>query len=343
MMPMSADPKHGRRHSILVRVLPSLASAFVVAATVACADDVSFVEDRQHETRSGGAGTSSSGTTVVFTQAEYEAAIQFDLAGEHGKFQGDPSLPSAGYPCGVPDTYSWKRAGDGPRTDVPGFFAGLPVREAGSAYDQVYNACRGPRPAVPNARIELTNVVVDFYSGSQQRWIRILEEPIGATAFAEDFLNNEATFADVRSESGARSSVRCGMDNAEPRTPGTPGGPVTDRRTSFPDGPVGYNLFGSTHRFAIAWSDVEAIVVAQAMRCIPEAGTDLTDCNRFGYIANMGLNNWATLTSPYDGFQTHGGVSASRFKVITTDWQIFAVYAGPTNFAGLTPPEVPRF
>lgn len=336
-MPLVGGPV--RRGRILIWLGVLIGSSWSAGAALACTDDVSIVQDRE------GFVSMPAGEAGQFTQADYEAAIQFDLAGEHGEFFSDPARPTAGYPCGVPNSYTWKRGTEGEgRTDVRGLVQGQSApREAGSAYAQVYNACRETRPSVPNARIELTNIIVDFYSVSQKRWIRMLEEQVGGTAFAEDFLNNEATSADVRSEAGAHQSVRSGINNAAPRIAGAPGGRVADGRMSFPDGPVGYNFFGSTKRFAIAWSDVEAVIVTQAMRCIPESGTDLEDCNKFGYIANLGLNYWATTTSPFDGFQTHGGVAASRFKVVSTDWQIFANYSGPKEFAGIVPPQVPRF
>ncbi|MGA7953471.1 MAG: hypothetical protein WCA07_08105, partial [Gloeobacterales cyanobacterium] len=109
------------------------------------------------------------------------------------------------------------------------------------------------------------------------------------------------------------------------------------------DGAVGYNFHGFPDRFYINWADVKAIVVSQAMRCIPHTGTDLSDCKKLGYIANVGLDSWASTTSGFDNFQTHGGVSGSRFKPVTTDWQIFANYSGPPHFSGIPAPSVPQF
>jgi hypothetical protein len=79
------------------------------------------------------------------------------------------------------------------------------------------------------------------------------------------------------------------------------------------------------------------------MRCIPQSGTDLSGCNKLGYIANVGLDSWASTSSNFDGFKTHGGVSGGRMKAVTTDWQVFTNYVGPRNFSGITTPSVPQF
>lgn len=282
------------------------------------------------------ADTSLSGK-LSFTQAQYNEAIDWDFAGENGKFQSNPSLPSAGYPCGVPNGNGWK-FGISSNENVAVLIAGRGLQLAGAGYDQVYNACTGPntRKSMPNARIELTDIVVDYYSISQNIWVRAVKQAVSGSAFTEDFVNNESTGADYRGEAQEHNSVRSGIGNAAGNAGGTTGRFVQD-------GPVGYNFHGFPYRFNILWSDVKAVVVSQAMRCIPDQGNDLSDCNKLGYIANVGIDSWATTTSPFDGFVTHGGVSSGRFKPVTTDWQIFTNYTGPKGFAGITPPPVPQF
>ncbi|MHC5832404.1 MAG: hypothetical protein ACYT04_94590, partial [Nostoc sp.] len=54
------------------------------------------------------AGNTFSSDRLSFTQAQYEATINWDFAGENGKSPSNPSLPSVGYPCGVPNGYGWK-------------------------------------------------------------------------------------------------------------------------------------------------------------------------------------------------------------------------------------------
>jgi hypothetical protein len=282
------------------------------------------------------ANVSPSGV-ISFTQAQYEAAINWDFAGENGKFPSNPSLSSAGYPCGVPNGYGWK-FGSSSNENVVGSVGGRGLQLAGAGYDQVYNACTGPntRKSIPNARIELTNIVVDYYSISQNTWVRAAKQAVDGSAFTEDFVNNKSTGADYRGEAQNHKSVRSGIGNAVGDAGRTTGRFVED-------GPVGYNFHGFSYRFNIQWSDVKAVVVSQAMRCIPHQGNDLRDCKKLGYIANVGIDSWATTTSPFDGFVTHGGVSGGRFKPVTTDWQIFTNYTGPKGFAGITPPLVPQF
>jgi hypothetical protein len=282
------------------------------------------------------ANTSPSGG-LSFTQAQYNAAINWDFAGENGKLPSNPSLPSAGYPCGVPNGYGWKFGGGGSE-NVAANVAGRGKQLAGAGYNQIYNACAGPntRKSMPNARIELTDMVVDYFSISKNTWVRAIKQAVSGSAFTEDFINNKSIGGDYRDEAQNHKSVRSGIGNAVGNAGGTTGRFVED-------GPVGYNFHGFPYRFNIPWSDVKAVVVSQAMRCIPHEGIDLSDCKKLGYIANVGIDSWASTTSAFDGFATHGGVSGGRFKPVTTDWQIFTNYTGPKSFAGITPPPVPQF
>ena len=88
---------------------------------------------------------------------------------------------------------------------------------------------------------------------------------------------------------------------------------------------------------------MKAIVLSQSMRCIANSGSDLTDCNQLGYLGQVGLDSWASTTSGYDGFRTHGGVSGGRFKAVTPSWQVFTNYSGPRDFVGVGAPPVPQF
>jgi hypothetical protein len=274
---------------------------------------------------------------VPLTQAQFEAAIAFDFEGEIGKLPSNLSAPSVGYPCGVPNNYSWKY-GAGGLEDVAKGVKGRGQQLAGAGYNQIYNACHGPntRKSIPNARVEFTNLIVSYYSIKQNKWVQIVKQPVGGAAFAEDFVQNQSTGADIRDEAQGHKSVRSGVGNSA-----SGAGASTGRKSE--DGEVGYNFHGFPDRFNINWADAKAVVASQAMRCIPHRGTDLSDCNKLGYIANVGLDSWASTKSNFDDFKTHGGVSGGRFKPVTTSWQVFTNYIGPRNFAGITPPPVPKF
>jgi hypothetical protein len=288
-------------------------------------------------------GVNAQTTTAPLTQAQFEAAIAFDFEGEIGKLPSNPSAPSVGYPCGVPNGYGWK-FGAGGLENVASAVSGRGQQLAGAGYNQVYNACKegSPRKSMPNARIELSDLVVDYYSISQNKWVRAVRQATNGGAFSEDFVNNESTGADIRDESNGHKSVRSGIGNADPRQDGAPGGQVPAHR-AVQDSWVGYNFHGFPDRFNINWADAKAVVASQAMRCIPNGGADLSDCNKLGYIANVGLDSWANTSSGFDGFRTHGGVSGGRFKPVTTGWQVFTNYSGPRNFSGITAPPVPQF
>ena len=271
---------------------------------------------------------------ITFTSAQYKAALSFDYEGENGKSLANASASSIGYPCGVPSSYSWKY-GTSSVSDIAKSISGRGPQAAAAAYNQVYNAC-GVRKSIPNARIEFTELVVYYYSIKLGRWVKAVQQSMGGAAFAEDFVNNQATQADIRDEAQGHKSVRSGIGNAA-----QPGGGSTDR--TGVDGAVGYNFHGFPDRFNLNWADAKAIVVAQAMRCIPDTGSDLSDCQKLGYITNVGLDSWATTTSNFDDFKTHGGVSGGRFKPVTTSWQVFTNYIGALKTNGLPTPPTPQF
>jgi hypothetical protein len=277
----------------------------------------------------------------VFSQAQYEAAVKFDFEGENGKDPANPSAASVGYPCNLPTVFAY---GTNPTLDVPASVNGRGSQTAGVGYNQIFNVCSDAtnRKSVPNARVEFTDAVVDYYSASQNKWIRVNKYQVDGAAYEEDFLNDLSTGADKRIEADGNRSVRSGINNAQPTNLGDAGGRVPDQRTSWA-GPVGFLFHGFPARFSMNWSDAKAIVVSQAMKCIPQSGTDLTDCNKLGYVADVGTDSWATLTSPYDKFVTHGGVSGGRMKPVKTTWQVFTNYSGPRDFVGITPPPVPTF
>jgi hypothetical protein len=147
-------------------------------------------------------GVQAQSNTGSVSQTQFEAAIAFDFEGENGRMQSNSALASVGYPCGT-----------GGLEDVAKGVTGRGQQLAGAGYNQVYNDC-GSRKSIPNARIEFTDLVVDYYSISQNKWVRAVKQPVGGAAFAEDFVNNQATGADIRDESQGHKSVRSGIGNA---------------------------------------------------------------------------------------------------------------------------------
>jgi YD repeat-containing protein len=260
----------------------------------------------------------------------------------YGLSVADPSLTSLGYPYGVPSNFSFKYAVGG-LTNIQSAIAGRGAQTAGAIYNQIYNASLDSvRPTIPNAQIQTTRAVVYYYSIAQNKWIQIVDQSLIGSAYAEDFLNNETTGAEVQTVSGGSGylAVRAGINNASPNGSGQVGGTAIPTRTNNIGQPVGYNYHGFGNRFAINWADVRAIYAAQMMRCMPFNGIGVqnTDCLKGKYIANLGLDSWATTTSSYDNFVTHGGVTGSRFKpVITGNWELFTLFAGDTSLMSSAP------
>jgi len=280
------------------------------------------------------AGSGTSPGSSGGAKPDYAAVVRFDYAGENGVPFGRgvaPFAPSIGYPAGVPNGYNWK-FGAGGTADVQAAIRGRGAQQAGAAYDQIYQHRPGDALA-PNARVLLEPIQTFYLSIADNKWHQVEKQTIGGAAFAEDFVNNQATGADLRGETNGAVSVRAGTNAAGQA--GTSTGRTTD------DGPVGYNFHGFDHRFVVDWADVKAIVVTEIMSCIPDAGSDLSDCDKLPYIANVGLDSWASTSSDFDGFRTHGGVSGARFKPVTVQRQLFTNYSGPLALLDSNPPPVP--
>ncbi len=250
----------------------------------------------------------------------FQAAVNFDYEGENGvPYTGGPSI---GYPEGVPNGYSWKFGGGG-LDNVANGIKGRGPQSALSAYNQVYKHRPGDEPH-PNARVETENMVVKYHSISQNKWITVISQPTSGAAFAEDFVNNQATGADAQTLPNGNISLRSGIGNASGEAGGTTGR-VTD------DGPVGFNYHGFGNRVALPWADADAVLIYQRMRCTG------SDCSFNPYIAQIGIDSWATTTSNYDNFATHGGVSGGRFKPVLPQWQYFTNFVGPASLKNSVP------
>ena len=259
---------------------------------------------------------------LSFTAAQVNAAIDFDLAGIHGPTPLDGNVGRA-YPTGVPAGYSWYGRGD-TDLDLQAHLApqiGLLTR--GSGYNQVYNLVTDPnspvRPSILNARVEMSRMYVAFYSISQSQWIEKFYGTSVGSPFGEDFQEFPSDAPDSRNEVDGRISVR-------------PGLPLSNPPRFLANGMrIGslYHGFSAGSRFLINWTDVLSMVTLQAMRLIPNSGTDFTDVNTLPYMADMGYDSWQ---GEFGGAGIAG--SQARFKRVMPTWQVF------TSFSGL--PNVPR-
>lgn len=269
--------------------------------------------------------TTTGPSSLGISQSNYIATIKRQFEGENGK---DPANPNSGgrYPAGVPWSYSWKAWTVGVKTvEVPS------NRQAGTTYDQVYQD--SDRITAPNARVKLEHTQSWYFSKSQQRWIQIEDQSTGGAAFAEDFVNNQATGADSRGEGNGDISVRSGTNASDQA------GSFTGRIVNGNE-QVGYLFHGFGNRYNVDWGDVQAILATQVMSCIPNTGSDMSDCNKNPYIVNVGIDSWLSTNSPFDGFQTHGGVSGGRLEPIKSQRQIYTNYVGDVSLLDSNPPPM---
>jgi Malectin domain len=258
-------------------------------------------------------------------QSELLSAIRWQFGGRNGQGQDGSDI---GLPC-VPLNYDWATGGpngQGQQSPQAGT-QGRGPQLAGAAYNQVYNVC--PRKPAPNARIKFSQMVVLQFKDGQ--WSEVAKGSTGGAAFAEDFVNNQATGADIQDEGNGSRSVRSGIGSA-----GGEAGSSTGRSMNNGRDQVGFNFHGFLDRFNIDWSKSQAVLVVQKASCVGP------DCSKNAYEMNVGLDSWANTGSNFDGFKSHGGVSGGRFIPVTTTPQWVTNYVGPLDLLNTNPPPVPN-
>jgi hypothetical protein len=273
------------------------------------------------------------------TSDEYSRVISFDSNGTHGVPYSNPTGVSVGPPCAAPTSGAWAAT-----SQYTSFGEEIRSMENISGWDQVYNVCNGAnsRQVISNARIELSKMSVYVFFWSQNKWVEMDNTAIGGAAYPEDFEpTSPAVTADMIDGSRLNyRSVRSGIYNASPSTVGAAGG-RDPRMIQINQNDLGYNFHGYGHRVGMNWKDVKAVVATQAMRCVPMYGTDMTDCNRKLYIANVGIDSFLWSNTGVDFGVSQQPVGFGRFKPVTTSWQLFTNYVGPSNFAGVGVPPIP--
>ena len=250
-----------------------------------------------------------------FSGAAVQAAITLDLQGDNDPF------------CGVPAWYDWAKICTY-EADVHRKTQGM---SAISFYNQVYN--KQPRQLVPNCRVQITEMVAYVLPIASSQWMLVpgSRQVTTGAAFAEDFYQNYSTGEDRRVDSPQLYSVRSGIGNAAGDAGKGLGRYLSDGSE------IGCNNHGFGSRLELNWAGADALVCFQAMRLIPHEGTDMSDCEKLGYVANLGIDGWRDMGSGEDFNGGHTGVSGSRFKTVTPEWQLFANYVGPIDKANSLP------
>jgi hypothetical protein len=266
---------------------------------------------------------------VVAVPAPTLADVTFDLQGNNGRLPSDPNTEYNRYAAGLPTSTSWKFYA-GPTPNLQSAIAGRGPQNAGASYYQIYQHSY-PRVESRHTRVEIRSATTQYFSISQQKWILVEQFDLRGAAFAEDFLNNQSTGADQFQYPDGSWTVRSGT-NARGEA-----GTFTGRKIQFSDPgttqDVGFNIHGFDFRFILPWADAECVLITCAMRAV---GPDASGVPK--YIANLGLDSWKAVDSPYDDFVTHGGAGGGRMKPITDQWQNFTSLTGPISRLSTNPP-----
>jgi IPT/TIG domain len=251
-------------------------------------------------------------------------SVIFQKEGQNGRFEATPNVESIRYPSGVPNSFNWKYGTSG-TNDVLPTVQGRGPQLAGAAYCQIYQY-GNPRVPSKDTRVEMAEVRVQYFSIAQNKWVLLATGFFEGAAFKENFVEDLIVGADIFTLPTGIKSVRAGT-NARGDA-----GKLIDTVVDNPPQKVGFNFHGFLDRFSINWADCRGIMVTCPMRAVgPGASTS-------PYIVDVGVDSWASTTSAYDGFATHGGVNASRFIPITEEWQNATFYAGPNALLTTNPP-----
>jgi hypothetical protein len=259
------------------------------------------------------------------------ADIIFDGEGNNGRSRAQPSVENNYYPAGLGSNISFKFY-IGPITpNVQTAIAGRGPQTAGSTYNQITQHSF-PRYESRDTRVECGPATTQYFSISQQRWIKIEDFNLRGAAFSENFVDNVAVASDQFAYPDGTYSFRAGTNSRGAAgtlqaTTVQYAGPGTDQK-------VGYLMHGFDFRWTLNYADVECILVNQPMRAVGPGANSLIP----PYIANVGLDSWASTNSSFDNFATHGGLGGGRYKTVTADWQQFTCFVGPISRINTHPP-----
>jgi IPT/TIG domain len=252
------------------------------------------------------------------------ATVIFQKDGQNGRFESTPNVESLRYPSGVPNNKNWKYGTAG-TIDVAAAVVGRGAQLAGAAYCQVYQY-GNPRVESRHCRVEMGLVTVQYFSIAQNKWVLLQTGYFSGAAYTESFLADLAVGADQFTLPDGSVSVRSGTNSRGDA------GKLTTEVVDDPPQKVGFNYHGFLNRFTINWADCRGFLITCPMRAVgPGADTS-------PYLVDVGVDSWATTSSPYDDFRTHGGINAGRFLPILQDWQNIACYCGPNALLTTNPP-----
>lgn len=217
----------------------------------------------------------------------------------------DMSLPHAGRPHGVPDSYTWVSV---PRINMgndPGGSLAL------TAWGQLYEDISGN--SALNARVQIQDMVTYTLGKTDGQWHQVQSSHrVEGAAYREDFIGDINKPADIRNESDGSISV-------------TAGG--------------GFNFhFWPSERATINPNDISGVFTTVQARLILDDLSKPDDRAIARYLLNVGVDYWNTPDARWDNWTTNDDAGMGRFKYVNSDWQAFNMSTVPTQIIRLNPP-----
>jgi hypothetical protein len=264
----------------------------------------------------------SSGTVPALDSTN----LTFDTqGGNNGYTQGSTNNPDPGNYSAGTQFYSEKYYTPNVPT-VPGIYSAatgvapvISIRQTGETGRRANRHCR----------VEYKKSFLQYFSISQQRWIKVGEDYLQPFAARESAALGGTAPADAFALPNGDISIRSGSNArlvAGTTGPETVGGGGPDSAQL-----VGYRMQTVIVRQYMEWADVECVLVSTPMRAVGP-GSEKTE-GTCAYVANLDIQ--AFVDSSAGNFL---GNSPGRTKPVTAAWQNFYGFIGPIARIATNPP-----
>jgi hypothetical protein len=252
--------------------------------------------------------------------------LTFDTqGGNNGYTQGSSNSPEPGNYSAGTQYYNEKYYTPNAPTLPGGYSTALGVAPVLS----IRQTGESGRRANRHCRVEYKKTFVQYFSISQQRWIKVSEDYLQPLAARESAALGGTTAADAFALPSGDYSVRSGSNArlvAGTSGPETVGGGGPDAAQT-----VGYRVQSVIARLYMVWADAECVLVSTPMRAVGP-GSEKTE-GTCAYVASLDIQAFADNSSG-----AFVGNTPGRTKPVTSAWQNFYCFIGPIARITSNPP-----
>ncbi len=198
-------------------------------------------------------------------------------------------LPHDEAPSGVPENWTWGKAGRVNLGNDPGTFRSFII------WGQIYKAAGAKIPI--DTKVQIRNLVACSLSKKEPGHWRPIQKSSGVTgkAYVEDFKDDHKVETEVNQLSDGSTAMQ------------------------FKEG---YNLhfFPLQGRVSIDPTDIAGIYVVMEARIIPVPARKILP----NLLISAGADYWLNNSAKWDHFKTNNDAVIGRFRRLSESWQLFA-------------------